>query len=157
MRKDNREEWSKAVALGLAEIAAREKRAFAYALFAGPQDNLISAEFTCGHPTPEQLLALAQGFIGGGTDFEQPLKYAVDKLSESKFSQADIVVITDGECQVSEEFRAMLMKAKDVKEFRIYSILIGGYPHELNQWSDAVWDVQDLVDDVAVTELFVKM
>jgi len=157
MRKDNREEWSKAVALGLAEIAARGKRAFACVLFAGPQDNLISDEFIRGYPLPEQLLALAQGFIGGGTDFEKPLRYAVDKLSESKFNKADVVLITDGECAVGEEFLANLMKEKAARNFSIYSILIGHSPYELNRWSDEVWAMQDLLDDSTVKELFQKI
>lgn len=154
MRKENREEWSKAVALGLAEIAAREKRAFAYALFGSSCDELITGEFISGRPTPEQLLALAQGFIGGGTDFEKPLKFAVEKLSESKFKKADIVLITDGECAVSEEFLTSLVQTKQHKEFRIYSVLIGGSPRELNRWSDEVWSVQDLFDDRVAKELF---
>jgi len=143
--------------LGLAEIAAREHRGFAYALFGSARDELICDEFTRGYPSPEQLITLAQSFIGGGTDFEKPLKYAVDKLRESKFNQADIVLITDGECALSEEFGADLIKAKEAEGLRIYSILIGGTPHELNRWSDEVWSVHDLLDDSAVNDLFVKM
>jgi uncharacterized protein with von Willebrand factor type A (vWA) domain len=157
MRKPQREEWSKAVALGFSEIAAREKRAFAYALFAGESDELISGEFISGRPTPGQLLALAQGFIGGGTDFEKPLTWGLDKVTESKFGQADIVLVTDGECAVNEEFLARLMKEKAAKGFCIYSILIDGYPQELHRFSDEVWSIHDLLDDNVVKELFEKL
>jgi len=157
MRKESRESWSKAVALGLAEIAARERRGFAYALFAGPGDELICGDFGQARPSPEQLLTLAQSFIGGGTDFEKPLSYALDKIKESKFSQADVVMITDGECQLGDAFVARLVKEKAAKGFRIYSVLIGGSPHELSRWSDEVWSVHDLLDDTVACELFNKL
>lgn len=157
MRKDTREEWSKALALGLAEIAARERRGFAYALFAGENDELICDEFTLGYPAPAQLLALAQGFIGGGTDFDKPLKFALAKLHEAKFHHADIVLITDGECVLSEAFFAELIKEKATRSFRIYSILIGHSPCELSRWSDEVWSINDLLDDSTADELFEKL
>lgn len=153
----NRERWSKAVALGLAEIAERERRAFSYALFASIRNDLITDDFQIGQRSPDKLIKIANEFIGGGTNFEQPLQWAMDKLRESTFSKADIVMITDGECAVSDEFLKKLQKAKEQKQCRIYSILIGSNSRELSRWSDAVWSITDLVDETTVQELFQKI
>lgn len=152
-----RENWSKAVALGLAEIAEEERRGFCYALFASQKDDLIADDFQMGQRSPEKLIKIASEFIGGGTDFEQPLQWAMKKLGESSFSRADIVMITDGECAISNEFLTELQKVKKQKQFRIYSILIGSNPKELNRWSDEVWSITDLLDETMVQDLFQKI
>ena len=153
----NREYWSKAVALGLAEIAEKERREFRYALFASSRTALVTDDFQIGQRSTDKVIKLASEFIGGGTDFEQPLQWALDKLRESSFSKADIVMITDGECNVSSEFLKELQKVKEQKQCRIYSILIGSNPKELNRWSDAVWSITDLLDETTVQELFQKI
>jgi len=153
----HRESWSKAVALGLAEIAEKERRGFSYALFASNRAALITDDFQIGQHSPDKIIKIASEFIGGGTNFEQPLQWAMDKLRESTFSKADIVMITDGECAVSDEFLKELQKVKEQKECRIYSILIGSNPRELNRWSDAVWSITDLLDETTVQELFQKI
>lgn len=153
----NREHWSKAVALGLAEIAEKEQRGFSYALFASIRNNLITDDFQIGQRSPDKLIKIASEFIGGGTNFEQPLQWAIGKLQESTFNKADIVMITDGECAVSDEFLKKLQKAKEQKQCRIYSILIGSNSRELSRWSDAVWSITDLVDETTVQELFQKI
>lgn len=153
----HREHWSKAVALGLAEIAEKERRGFSYALFASSRAALITDEFQIGQRSPDKVIKIASEFIGGGTNFEQPLQWAMDKLRESTFSKADIVMITDGECAVSDEFLKELHKVKEQKQCRIYSILIGSNPKELNRWSDVVWSITDLLDETTVQELFQKI
>ena len=157
MRSRNKEIWSKAVALGLAEIAEKERRSFSYALFASEQDDLITDDFQIGQRSPHKLIKLASEFIGGGTNFEQPLKWAIDKLQESKFIKADVVMITDGECEVNTEFLKELQNAKEEKKFRIFSILISSNPKGLNHWSDEVWSITDLLNESAVKELFQKI
>ncbi len=155
--RGGREIWSKSLALGLAEIAEKERRTFSYALFASSRADLITDDFQIGQRSPDKLIKLASEFIGGGTDFEQPLQWAIGKLKESKFNKADIVMITDGECAVGNEFLKELQKVQQDKQFRIYSILIGGNSSELKRWSDEVWNVTDLLDETIAKELFQKI
>jgi len=155
--RGGREIWSKGLALGLAEIAEKERRMFSYAFFASSRDDLITDDFQIGQHSPDKLIKLASEFIGGGTDFEQPLQWAIGKLKESKFNKADIVMITDGECAVCNEFLKELQKVQQDKQFRIYSILIGGNSSELKRWSDEVWNVTDLLDETIAKELFQKI
>ena len=155
--RGGREIWSKGMALGLAEIAEKERRAFCYALFASSRAELITDDFQVGQRSPDKLIKLASEFIGGGTDFEQPLQWAMAKLKESKFTKADIVMITDGECAVSNAFLEELQKVQEDKKFRLYSILIGSNPREIKRWSDEVWSITDLLDENIVKELFQKI
>ena len=155
--RGGREIWSKGIALGLAEIAEKERRSFSYALFASSRADLITDDFQLGQRSPDKLIKLASEFIGGGTDFEQPLQWAIGKLQENKFNKADIVMITDGECAVGNEFLKELQKEQADKQFRIYSILIGSNTRELKRWSDEVWSVTDLLDETIVKELFKKI
>lgn len=155
--RGGREIWSKGIALGLAEIAEKERRSFSYALFASSRADLLTDDFQIGQRSPDKLIKLASEFIGGGTDFEQPLQWAIGKLKESKFNKADIVMITDGECAVGNELLKELQKVKEDKQFRIYSILIGGNSRELKRWSDEVWGVTDLLDETIAKELFQKI
>ena len=155
--RGGREVWSKGMALGLAEIAEKERRAFSYALFASSRADLITDDFQIGQRSPEKLINLASAFIGGGTDFEQPLRWAIGKLQDSKFNKADIVMITDGECAIGNEFLKEMQKVQADKEFRIFSVLIGNNPMELKRWSDEVWSVTDLLDETTAQELFQKI
>ena len=155
--RGGREVWSKGMALGLAEIAEKERRAFSYALFASSRADLITDDFQIGQRSPEKLINLASAFIGGGTDFEQPLRWAIGKLQDSKFNKADIVMITDGECAIGNEFLKEMQKVQEEKQFRIYSILIGGNQRELKRWSDEVWNLTDLLDETIAKELFQKI
>lgn len=155
--RGGREVWSKGIALGLTEIAEKERRAFSYGLFASGRADLITDDFQLGQRSPDKLIKLASEFIGGGTDFEQPLQWAIGKLQESKFNKADIVMITDGECAIGNAFLKEMQKVQEEKQFRIYSILIGGNPRELKRWSDEVWNVTDLLDETIAKELFQKI
>ncbi|CVK18413.1 VWA domain-containing protein [Sporomusa sphaeroides] len=155
--RGEREVWSKAVAVGLAEIAERERRAFGYALFASKHRELITDIFPAGKRPPDKLLKLATEFLGGGTDYEQPLRWAMQQLQTGGFAKADVVLITDGECRLSDVFLQELHKLKAEKQFRIYSLLIGSSACELKLWSDAVWHIADLLDESIVKELFQKI
>jgi len=152
-----REVWSKGLALGMAEIAEKERRSFSYALFASGRADLLTDDFQVGQRSPDKLIKLASEFIGGGTDFEQPLQWALGKLQESKFNKGDIVMITDGECAIGNEFLKEMQKVQEEKQIRIYSILIGSDLRELKRWSDEVWNLTDLLDETIAKELFQKI
>ena len=66
-------------------------------------------------------------------------------------------MITDGECAIGNEFLKEMQKVQEEKQFRIYSILIGGNQRELKRWSDEVWNLTDLLDETIAKELFQKI
>ncbi|MDZ4872203.1 MAG: hypothetical protein CLLPBCKN_001591 [Chroococcidiopsis cubana SAG 39.79] len=82
----------------------------------------------------------------------------VDNTIEQQqhFDRADIVMITDGKCDVQREFLEQLKVKQQQREFSIYGVLIGGADErQMKQFCDRIWVVQDLVsDEVAIEELF---
>lgn len=147
-------EWAAAVGLALMDTARRQKRDFAAVYF----DTQILAEFRFerGKAPPDEIFRFATVGANGGTDYEVPLSWALDVQAESPFRNADIVMISDGECAVSDEFYTRLMSAKKERGVRIMSILIGGIPNELLKWSDRVWAVTT-PDDDAAGEMFAEL
>lgn len=103
-----RELWSKATMLCLLDLARRQKRTMHVVHFGGPGAyELISFE----NPSDfsfDRIVEAAEIFFGGGTDFETPMRVALEIL-QREFSatggvKADVVFMTDGECWVREEF-----------------------------------------------------
>jgi uncharacterized protein with von Willebrand factor type A (vWA) domain len=50
------------------------------------------------------MVNFSQTFLGGGTNFALPLDRALKVINESRFKQADVVFVTDGEDRVKTSF-----------------------------------------------------
>jgi uncharacterized protein with von Willebrand factor type A (vWA) domain len=130
--------WSKAVMLALFQIAAREKRAFACIHF-GWREELRVFEFPDPRKAnPVDVADAAAFFFGGGTDFEMPLKKALEIMQKSAYKKGDIVFITDGECMVSDKFMQEFKKVKAEKEFSVYSVVINADSGGVTPFSDGI-------------------
>ena len=112
----------KGIALGLLEIARRQKRGFAGVVFSSAGE-LQSFEFPAGKVEPEALLGFATTFYGGGTDWESPLREALRLQALSPFRQGDVVLITDGLCALPAAFTAELMAEKAKRDLRVLGVL----------------------------------
>lgn len=157
--RGEREAWAKAVALALLHVAGREKRDYALIHF-GSRDELRVVRFARGQATAEQVLdALAFAFHGG-TDFEAPLGEAMDLILTSRFNLADVVFLTDGECQLSPAALSEVLATKAKRQVRVFSVLIdlphcsSGSPSDrtLLQFSDEVLRLTELAQDSTVLE-----
>lgn len=95
--------WGKAFALAMQDICAHDKRKCAIIHFSGASQRKTDL-FLPGQYAAEDVLAAAEHFFGGGTDFEAPLNAAMELILEKEFTDADIVFITDGLCRVSDAF-----------------------------------------------------
>jgi uncharacterized protein with von Willebrand factor type A (vWA) domain len=149
--------WGKGVAIALLEIAKREKRDF-YGIHFGSSHELAEWYFPKGEVSLEDALDYAEYFFNGGTDFETPISRAVEVL-ESQFrsegsTKGDIVMITDGECAVSPEWLTRFENAKDQMDFRLYGCLIGYYGHVLDELSDKLFTIKDIMSGGDVKEAF---
>jgi uncharacterized protein with von Willebrand factor type A (vWA) domain len=155
------EQWAKATVLALAEIAQRQKRNFACILF----NSVVVGTWRIprGIWNPSAIIAIAEVAPSGGTNFDLPLLKAFQLICESRFKNADVVFITDGQCQVDEGFLQTLKDAKARKGFMIFTVLIdvgnkasGG---SVNEFSDEVIRVSSLaeLDDGAALALFSKV
>ena len=95
-------QWAKAVVLALAHYAKLRGRSFAWIMF----DSHVQAAkvYPKGRLTAADLLEIAESRSGGGTNFEDPLRKALEVIRSGGLKKADIAFITDGECEVSEKF-----------------------------------------------------
>jgi uncharacterized protein with von Willebrand factor type A (vWA) domain len=154
----DKELWSKAVALTLLEIARREGRAFRVLYFSSREAPLRAFECLprarrgkkpvgrAAVAFPE-VVALCEYFPGGGTDFEKPLEEARAVLEETPYRGGDVVLVTDGECDVSPAFRDRFLEAKRRLGFRLFAV-------EVDVGTHASQSLRSLADQItSVTRL----
>ncbi|WP_029421716.1 VWA domain-containing protein [Alicyclobacillus macrosporangiidus] len=133
------EMWEKGIALALFAIARREKRAFAVVHFGSRHEIFVQKWNRPKEATPAELVEMASHFFNGGTDFEQPLREAVQVMDEASFKKGDIVFITDGESRVSDEFlHGEFARVKNEKEFQVISVVIGYDDRSVRPFSDVI-------------------
>jgi uncharacterized protein with von Willebrand factor type A (vWA) domain len=126
-----RELWAKAVALSLLDVARKQGRRTRALVFSGREAELASFDLTGkGRLTGrrpvdlEQVVRLAECFPGGGTDFEKPLRAALEAVQTTPLRGADIVFITDGEATVSDAFAEELRREKKKRDFAVFAVLV---------------------------------
>lgn len=116
------EKWSKALTVGVLEVAQMQKRDFACIMYSSYADEPIIIKKD--EVAPNKIIKCAEVFHNGGTDFEEPLKKAIKLIKESTFKDADILFITDGDCGVSDKFLREYKKVKEDKNFKTLGILV---------------------------------
>ena len=151
--------WGKAVALTLLEIAAGSGRSFALIHFAGSGDFQTNI-FRPGEYTMQDKLSAAETFLNGGTNFETPMSEALRLMKEEGFENADIVFITDGECELSRECLDDLSQEQTVHRFKVTGILLDkgkpGMDFSLKQFCQDIYRTSQLLGDDIVRELVTK-
>lgn len=158
-----REAWAKACALALLDQARHAGRDFVGILFSAA-DKLQVFRFPAGRPAGiAQVLDFAETFLGGGTSYQRPLT-AAGELLEEEFNDAartrgDIVMLTDDDCGVTEEWMRGWNDTKRLLGFRVFGLAIGA-PRvaEADSVLDALCDnlrsIEDLTDVHAAAHLF---
>jgi len=133
------EMWEKGIALSLFAIARREKRAFAIVHFGNPNEITVRKWAKAKDATPAELVEMAQHFFNGGTDFDRPLREAVKVMDDAAFKKGDIIFITDGEAQISDEFlHGEFTRVKREKDFHVISVVIGYQDRSVRPFSDVI-------------------
>lgn len=157
-----KELWGKAVALTLMEIARRERRrCLAIVFSSGHQLFEVELLGRAGRGArskvrDEAVLAFAEHFPGGGTDFEPPLARAIEAVTEGSYRRGDVVFVTDGHASVSPALLERIAASRRRHRFRIRAILVDVADHErasVEAFADDVRLVTDLASD-AIGELF---
>ncbi|OKJ13351.1 hypothetical protein AMK20_12600 [Streptomyces sp. TSRI0261] len=158
-----REAWSKACALALLDQARHAGRDFVGILFSA-EDRIQVFRFPAGRSAGiEQVLDFAETFLGGGTSYQAPLTVARELLEEefddAAGARGDIVMITDDECGVTEEWMRGWKDARRVLGFRLFGLAVGapGAAEEgsvLDALCDNLRSIEDLTDVHAAADLF---
>ncbi len=135
---------SKGFIVALMSIARKQRRDFCLILFS-TQTQLFKYEK--GKMKGSELVSLARTFLGGGTNFALPLDVAMNQINESRFKQADVIFVTDGEDQLRDSFLETFNKKKQEKAFNVLTLVIGCSTNTVEPFSDKVVQVTDFDDD----------
>lgn len=141
-------EWAKALAVGILEIAQLQKREFACI----PYDSYVlpTIEIAKDEISPDKILKIAQIEASGGTNFEAPLEVASKLIDDSKYKNADIVFITDGDCMIPDAFKRKFKQLKEDKDFRTLGVVIdyNGYATDttLKEFCDSVTNISSIAE-----------
>ena len=140
--------WAKAFTLALLDISAKDKRRFAVVHFAS-KNSIKTDLFEPGHYTSADVLKTAEHFWGGGTNFEAPFTEAL-KLMEQGYENADITIITDGECAMSKDFCKTLREKLQGYGATVTGILLDKDTpcgESLEPFCDKIYHSKDITED----------
>ncbi|WP_300052711.1 VWA domain-containing protein [Malikia sp.] len=116
---------AKALLLAIASILKQEDRSLHLLLF-GSAGEIREFSMDGRNDAAGLLKFLQQGF-GGGTDFESPLRRALEIIRrQADYLKADVLMISDGDCALSPEFASQLKIQKEVLDCSVYSVLCAG-------------------------------
>jgi uncharacterized protein with von Willebrand factor type A (vWA) domain len=115
---------SKALAIALSEVAAARGQAVTALLFGHGTAPLWRVDFRGRRPQRHQIVALAETFFGGGTDLERPISTALELISQRGDGGGQIVLISDGLCEVGEKWLSRILAAKARRRIGILTVLM---------------------------------
>jgi uncharacterized protein with von Willebrand factor type A (vWA) domain len=149
------QQWAKALTLALAHYARLQHRGFGWVLF----DSWVhkAQTYLKGRLSAQQMLEIAEAQAGGGTDFERPLRKALEMIQEEGLRKADILLVTDGECAVSETFLREFLAAKKSLEFTVVTVLCDMGPTSgatVEKFSDRVERISTFTTETAESTVF---
>jgi uncharacterized protein with von Willebrand factor type A (vWA) domain len=153
----SKETWAKAVGIALLNIAKRQNRDF-YGIIFSSASEIMEFDFPKGNAAHDKVLDFAEFEYHGGTDFMAPISRAV-KVLERQFNDAgsqkgDLVLITDGICDVSDDWLKKYFNSKEQLAFRFYSCLIGVHAPILEVLSDNIYNITELAQGDDAKEIF---
>lgn len=114
--------WGMAMAMILLQICHENKRNFALIHFSDKiKTHIFPANDTY---TRERIFEASETFLGGNTDFEMPLNEAIGIMESGNMKNADVVFITDGNCNISNEFENKFKEMQSSRKFTVTGILL---------------------------------
>ena len=147
--------WAKALALGLLQVATLQRRPCRVVAFSSRVVRVH--DWLPSEVDPGALIESLLPFDGGGTEFEPPLKSALESIeAEPSLRHADVIVITDGVAEVTESFVQQWAEGRKRLGFTTYAIHIataGDEPESiLKELADQVLRLADFNQDDHITD-----
>ncbi|MGB9131951.1 MAG: VWA domain-containing protein [Methanosarcina sp.] len=117
---------AKSAVLAMAKRMLSQQRDMKVILFASTSQHL-EIELSSRKKMSEKFLNFLLYTFGGGTDFNTALGSGLKSLKEKDFQGADLLFITDGKSEVSDELvLARWEEAKKKYNAKVYSLIVGG-------------------------------
>ena len=146
--------YGMAIAMVLYEICKINNTCFALIHFS---DNIKTYVFPKNEPVlPEKVLECAETFLAGDTNFDNPLREANCLMLDGRFEKPDIVFITDGICDVSDEILDAFNQCKMETGARLTGILLdkgSNIDFTLKRFADRVYRTSELLEDSIIEKL----
>lgn len=163
MNGDGKDDWSTALALAMLEVAQKDKRNYAYIPYNGMVMHQMVKDIPAGELDPDDIMDIAELSPTGGTNFEYPLKLAMEFIEKSSYKKADILFITDGDASISDDFLKRFKTLKEDKKFFVHTVLInigygGASRATVETFSDHITTISNVADlDEANASAIFKM
>lgn len=136
---------AKGVALGVAKAAREDGRNYTVGSFSSDCGirELKSGDSWKAH------MAWAAEFQGGGTDFDEALTWAIDRMEADQVTNNDLVIVTDGDGYLSHEVKRRFTHFKEATGTRLFYVPIGFDPAHSRLFSlaDKVLPISDITSD----------
>ncbi len=143
-------EWASAVALALAHAATGRATAArrVRAIFFNARI-VLEAELAPGERDIRKFLALGTVEADGGTRYDRPIQRALELVSAGPRpgeGVPDLLLVTDGRCELAEEDVSRLEAEKASRGFKLVTVLVGDHARagSVEPFSDKVVEAQDL-------------
>jgi uncharacterized protein with von Willebrand factor type A (vWA) domain len=147
---------AKALTIAACKVARRDKRPVRVVLFSSHAETYDSPkDFNDGDAYLEFLDTVATRFSGGGTNFNEALREAMPAFETgTDYEDADLIFITDGCANISDEVEEMVNESKERNEWTMYVIYTsGGYSNTLDEIADTKWTVNTMDENVCLEVL----
>lgn len=120
-----RESVTKALALECMRAAREQERDCYVFAFAGPQE-VRELELNADMRSVSNLLDFLEKVFNGGSDFNEPVRRCLDRLTDAKWANSDILLVSDGELrQPGQEVMRKLSGAKEKLGLRVHGLVLG--------------------------------
>jgi uncharacterized protein with von Willebrand factor type A (vWA) domain len=138
---------AKSAVLAMAKRMLFQQRDMKVILFASTSQHL-EIELSSRKKMSEKFLNFLLYTFGGGTDFNTALASGLKSLKEKDFQGADLLFITDGKSEVSDELvLARWEEAKKKYNAKVYSLIVGSSgAGGLSEISDYTYFVEMEID-----------
>lgn len=139
---------SKGFTLALMSIARKQRRDLCLIVFSS---RLQTFKYVKGKISVSEMTKLSRTFLGGGTNFASALHEALHVIGESRFKNADVIFVTDGEDRLTTSYLESFLKKKREKKFNVLSLVIGCNRNTVEQFADRVVTIKEFDDEGSYT------
>ncbi|KAL6765729.1 hypothetical protein V8C86DRAFT_2448564 [Haematococcus lacustris] len=120
-----RETVAKALALECMRAAREQERNCYVFAFSGPAE-VRELELNDDMRSVNNLLDFLEKVFNGGSDFNEPVKRCLNRLTDAKWANSDILLVSDGELrQPGPDIMRKLSGAKDKLGLRVHGLVVG--------------------------------